>query len=214
MNNFHLTFKHFELLLLSRMQFIDRETILLKYTAANKIMREESTSGSNYTAFFVVYSLRSTQVLGVYENSSTEFLQLYLKFDFRTSGLNSPSRNKYSRLLIDQTLYSVSKARNGGYSHAVKRVLSSLPANHQSMTTSHLVDQNIFSYDEKYINMLDRLKVCSDAPIKFYCRKTGRVKFRINPNSATPSTHTNRKFYHSDLGSFRRIFSTLPCHFV
>lgn len=64
---------------------------------------------------------------------------------------------------------------------SIKRVLSSVPFNPQSFSESPYYDMQLYSYDEKVINAADRVRPCQEYPCKFYDRKTGRFKFKLDP---------------------------------
>lgn len=78
-------------------------------------------------------------------------------------------------------MYAVRKARNGGVSASVKRVLSAIPVNPQNFSESPYFDTNLFSYDEKVVNALTRTRPCLEYAAKFYDRRTGRLAFKMEP---------------------------------
>ncbi|KAJ3089836.1 acid phosphatase det1, partial [Quaeritorhiza haematococci] len=142
-------------------------------------------------AFFVMYNIKTTQVVGVYENTSPELLQMFESSDlFRgcpfiddpVHFVSSPSNNEYAREVVRKQIYAVKKARNGGAAQAVRRVLSVLPINPQTYSDCPYYDHGLFSYDEKVINSCDRARPCLDFPIKFHARAAGELKFLIDPN--------------------------------
>ena len=88
-----------------------------------------------------------------------------------------------------QTIVS---AKNGGTTEARKRVLAQLPISAQSYTVSPYLDLNLFSYDEKWVSVMERPKACGEHAIQFYGRDCGLLKFRIyaglqNRNPPPPS---------------------------
>jgi len=195
LQHFCMVYDLFTKLVMWRVHFMDDDTILLKFGTVDNIMYRQNTEPiTNQIVFFVVYSLQSTQVTGVYESSSPELFTLYNNSDnFRGNAFNeneflptTVSNNKYARDITEQHMYTVKKARNGGAIQAMKRVLATLPMNPQSFTPSPYFDHNIFHYDEKVITSLDRSRSCTnDFPLKFYERNTGKVSFFIESN-ATP----------------------------
>ena len=83
-------------------------------------------------------------------------------------------------------------AKNGGTTEARKRVLAQLPISAQSYTVSPYLDLNLFSYDEKWVSVMERPKACGEHAIQFYGRDCGLLKFRIyaglqNRNPPPPS---------------------------
>ncbi|KAJ3268161.1 acid phosphatase det1 [Blyttiomyces sp. JEL0837] len=73
-------------------------------------------------------------------------------------------------------------ARNSGAPQTVKRILSALPHNPQSFIDSPYLDHALYVYDDKMVNNYDRGRPCWEFPVKFWCRRTGKVKFKLDPN--------------------------------
>ncbi|XP_040946815.1 light-mediated development protein DET1 isoform X1 [Gossypium hirsutum] len=62
----------------------------------------------------------------------------------------------------------------------VKKMLSSLPLNCQSMSPSPYFDQSLFRFDEKLISATDRPRQSTDHPIRFISRRQPNIlKFKI-----------------------------------
>lgn len=60
-----------------------------------------------------------------------------------------------------------------------KRILAQLPVSAQSFSYSTYLDLGVFSYDDKMISVLERPKNCSEHPICFFSRDSGRRLFRM-----------------------------------
>lgn len=58
-------------------------------------------------------------------------------------------------------------AKFGGRAEAVRRILAHLPISAQSYTTSPYLDYSLFSYDDKWISVMERPKPCGEHPIRF-----------------------------------------------
>ena len=58
-------------------------------------------------------------------------------------------------------------------------MLAQLPISAQSYTVSPYLDLNLFSYDEKWVSVMERPKACGEHAIQFYGRECGLLKFRI-----------------------------------
>ena len=63
--------------------------------------------------------------------------------------------------------YSITGARFGGRTEAVRRVLAQLPISAQSYSTSPFLDLSLFSYDDKWVSAMERPKACGDHPIRY-----------------------------------------------
>ena len=130
----------------------------------------------------------TTKVIAVYENTSTELLDMFEKmcdyfrntFHQSLSQLTcSPSNNMYARQIQQRYKQTMVNARKGGHSEAVKRLLAQLPISAQSYTCSPYLDLSLFSYDEKWLSVMERPKTCSDHPIRFFARDSGFFRFKI-----------------------------------
>ena len=62
-------------------------------------------------------------------------------------------------------------------------MLAQLPINAQSYSSSPYLDLSLFSYEEKWVSVMERPKVCGDHPIQFYGRESGLLKFRLHPGN-------------------------------
>ncbi|KAI8808507.1 De-etiolated protein 1 Det1-domain-containing protein [Cladochytrium replicatum] len=196
MQRYFETFQQFASLVMWRMQFLDEHHFLIKFGYLENVLGWNVEPSISQSAFFVIYSLLRGQVIAVYENNSEELLEAYESWDiFRgapyptdsTHFVSMPSNNEFARHANRKNMHAVRKARNGGAVSAVKRVLSALPFNPQSYIDSPYFDLSLYSFDEKIINSCDRQRVASEAPVKFYSRRNGTMKFRIDPHP--PPSH-------------------------
>ena len=58
------------------------------------------------------------------------------------------------------------RCRYGGYTEAVKRILAQLPISAQSYSSSPYLDLTLFSYDDKWVSVMERPKTCDGYPIR------------------------------------------------
>lgn len=68
-----------------------------------------------------------------------------------------------------------------------------LPSNPQQYQESPYLDQQVFGYDERSVNALDRPKSCVESPVRFVSRRTGALRFRLPLGTA--ARHVNRAKY-------------------
>ena len=161
-SHFYLTFDYFAKLVMWRMQFLDSDNIMIKYGNISNI--QGRTEAATYTAFYVFYCLSTTQVTAVHENGSMELFEMFesdgcfrgTAYDQPFSNISAPNNNKYAKDHLRKQLYTIKKARNGGSLQAVKRVLSILPLNAQSFSESPYFNLDLYSFDEKLINPIER----------------------------------------------------------
>lgn len=182
-----------------KMQLLDDVHLLIKY-ASEEVVTLRAAEPNGQPSFFVVYNMNTTEVLAIYSNTSTQLLSLFeQKADlFRNARLScesqftsSPSNNIWARLLHERLKSTIISARGGGKTEATKRILGQLPISAQSFSASPYLDLTLFSYDEKWVSVMERPKSCADHPIRFYGRDCGLIKFSIHAErvslSALPS---------------------------
>eukprot|EP00249_Psilotum_nudum_P024049 c29072_g2_i1 orf=417-3116(-) len=191
LQRFYYHFQHYVDLVMWKVQFLDRYHLLIKFGSADGVVPRNSEA-SHQTAFFAVYNLESTEVVGFYQNSSDDFLQLYEHFcdHFRVAPcyplymrfISSYSNNPFSRQQLRDQKAAYKNCMASAYAQVVKRMLASLPHNSQSQIPSAYFDQSLFRFDEKLISATDRHRPCMEHPIKFISkRKPNSLKFKINP---------------------------------
>uniref|UniRef100_A0A8C2UDL1 DET1 partner of COP1 E3 ubiquitin ligase n=3 Tax=Sauria TaxID=32561 RepID=A0A8C2UDL1_COTJA len=97
----------------------------------------------------------------------------------------------FPRLRFKDTIVN---AKYGGHTEAVRRLLGQLPISAQSYSGSPYLDLSLFSYDDKWVSVMERPKTCGDHPIRFYARDSGLLKFEIQAGLlGRPINHTVRR---------------------
>lgn len=79
----------------------------------------------------------------------------------------SSSSNSHARQIQQRFRQTIVNAKFGGHLEATRRVLSQLPISAQSYTSSPYVDLSLYSYDDKWVSVLERPKNCGDHPIRY-----------------------------------------------
>jgi len=133
-------------------------------------------------SFFVIYDMVNAEVIKVFDGASDDLLTLYENFcdllrypaavsdgDITSWFASSPSTNVHARQAHERFKYSITGARYGGRTEAVRRVLAQLPISAQSYSTSPFLDLSLFSYDDKWVSAMERPKACGDHPIRYLC---------------------------------------------
>jgi len=72
----------------------------------------------------------------------------------------------FFRLLQQRFKQTIISARYGGITEATKRLLAQLPICAQSYSSSPYLDLSLFSYDDKWVSMMERPKACGEYPIR------------------------------------------------
>ncbi|XP_031342242.1 DET1 homolog isoform X2 [Photinus pyralis] len=189
LRRFYQYFGNFEALRLWKMQLLDENHLLIKY-ASEDVVTLKSTDANSQYSFFVVYNINESKVLAIYENTSKELLDLFENFCdlFRNASVYmetqfscSPSNNLYARLIQHRFKQTIVSAKFGGKTEATKRLLAQLPISAQSYSCSPYLDLSLFSYDDKWVSVMERPKTCGEHPI----RDSGFLKFRIYAGSTS-----------------------------
>ena len=174
LRKFYRYFDQFRLLRMWKMQLLDGTHLLIKYASEDVVTLRISDPNSQ-PSFFVVYNMLSTEVLAVYENTSEKLLNLFENFCdlFRNAALHSEaqftcsaSTNIYARQIQQRFKQTIINAKYGGQTEAVKRLLAQLPISGQSYSSSPYLDLFLFSYDDKWVSVMERPKACGDHPIR------------------------------------------------
>ncbi|XP_070542911.1 DET1 homolog [Ptychodera flava] len=188
MRRFYQYFDQIKLLRMWKMQLLDETNLLIKY-ASEDVVTLRVQDPNSQPSFFVVYNMLTTDVMAVYENSPDKFLELFENFCdlFRNASLHahaqftcSASCNVYARQIQRRFKHTIINAKYGGHTEAVKRLLAQLPISSQSYSSSPYLDLALFSYDDKWVSVMERPKACGDHPIRFYARDSGLLKFKIH----------------------------------
>eukprot|EP00041_Stephanoeca_diplocostata_P011813 m.195639 g.195639 ORF g.195639 m.195639 type:complete len:547 (+) comp18681_c0_seq6:306-1946(+) len=201
--SFFHRFDEYKSLCMWKLQIFDDHHLLLKYGSKDYIV---SRTGDplGIPAYFVVYNFISTQIVNVYENNSEGFLKAYennTEYFFEDKGphlpfsLPLPSNSFYARESFQKQLSAARTARHAGHDTSIRRSLSELPVAPQNIRESPYFDPALFDYDEKLISHSERLKHCTEFPVKFYSRKHGNVVFRIptGKKTAVRQGHSQKK---------------------
>ncbi|XP_048737715.2 DET1 homolog [Ostrea edulis] len=187
LRRFYQYFDQFKVLRMWKMQLLDENHLLIKY-ASEDVVTLKCQDPNSQPSFFVVYNMMTTEVLAVFENTSDKLLELFENFCdlFRNATLHSESQfpcsassNIHARQIQQRFKHTIINAKFGGHTEAVKRLLAQLPISSQSYSSSPYLDLALFSYDDKWVSMMERPKACGDHPIRFYARDSGLLKFKI-----------------------------------
>lgn len=71
------------------------------------------------------------------------------------------------RLAQQRFKQTIVSARFGGPTEATKRMLAQLPISAQSYSSSPYLDLSLFSYDDKWVSVMERPKACGEHPIRY-----------------------------------------------
>merc|ERR1719204_2116513 len=209
LRKFYQYFDQVRCLRMWKMQLLDREHLLIKYASEEVVTLRSGEPNSQFSMFVIynvettevvnVYENTSNELLQHFENFCDFFRntnyrpstnggntdggvsnEQYLDYDGGQHQLTSSSSNNVYAYAIQQRFkQTVVSAKNGGVVEARKRVLAQLPISAQSYTGSPYLDHGLFSYDEKWVSVMERPKACGESAINFYGRECSQLKFRI-----------------------------------
>lgn len=189
LRKFYQFFDQYKDLRMWKMQLLDENLLLIKY-ANEYVVTQKANEPNIQPSFFVIYSIWDQKVLAVYENTSEELLDLFERHSdlFRNARMASdvqlpcaPNNNLYMKLNQIRFKQTIVSARGGGKIEATRRILGQLPISAQSYSNSPYLDLSLFSYDDKWVSVMERPKASSEYPIRFFARDSGLLKFRIYP---------------------------------
>lgn len=175
LRRFYQYFDQFLVLRMWKMQLLDENHLLIKY-ASDDVVTLRISDPNSQPSFFVVYNMVTTDVIAVYQNTSEELLESFENFCdmFRNAILHSEaqftcsaSSNMYARQIQQRFKQTIINAKYGGHCEAVKRLLAQLPISAQSYSSSPYLDLALFSYDDKWVSVMERPKACGDHPIRY-----------------------------------------------
>ncbi|XWS39637.1 hypothetical protein CRYUN_Cryun18bG0072100 [Craigia yunnanensis] len=183
---FYFHFQDYVDLMIWKVQFLDRHHLLIKFGSVNGGV---SRNTDQHPAFFAVYNMETTEIVAFYQNAADDLYLLFEQFcdHFHATSVNllymsfisSHSNNVHT---LEQLKGMKNKATS--FSQFVKKMLSSLPFNCQSMSPSPYFDQSLFRFDNKLISATDWHRQSMDHLIRFISRRQPnilRFKIKIGP---------------------------------
>ncbi|XWS63242.1 hypothetical protein CRYUN_Cryun06bG0078800 [Craigia yunnanensis] len=181
---FYFHFPDYIDLMIWKVQFLDRHHLLIKFGSVDGGV---SRNTDQHPAFFAVYNMETTEIVAFYQNAADELYLLFEHFcdHFHATSINSLYMNfisSHSNNIHALEQLKCMKIKATNFSQFVKKMLSSLPFNCQSMSPSPYFDQSLFRFDEKLISATDRHRQSADHPIRFNSRRQPNIlKFKIKP---------------------------------
>ncbi|XP_003745146.1 DET1 homolog [Galendromus occidentalis] len=179
---------------IGKMQLLDEDHLLIKYVKEKSLQtRSQDATGPS---LFSVYRISVGEVVDVYTNTSEELLHLadnFCEYFRNLPSTCSPSNNANAKLILQRFKQTILNARFGGQQEMVKRLLSQLPISCQSFSASPYLDLSLFSYDDKWVSMFERPKGAGEYPIKFYCRDSGLLRYKMHTNQHIQSNRPPQK---------------------
>ncbi|KAJ1991206.1 hypothetical protein GGI25_004848 [Coemansia spiralis] len=210
---FYRTFRQYEGLVLWRAQFVTRNRMLLRFvplqvaTSRSHVPRSSSITSSTMANSFTVlaeYDIIEARFVRIWDSSDRELceeiekrLDVYRAPMASSGGLSgsisthapSLSNDVYLRDAFEFTQSAIRTARSGGPIQAARKASALLPFAPQCTQESPLLDPSRFKCNLRIRQSIERFRPASLAPIRFYDRATGAVKFVLSPTPYHPSQH-------------------------
>jgi de-etiolated-1 len=196
LRKFYQNFDQYLGLRMWKIQLLDEDHLLIKYSS-EEVVTLKVHEPNSHVSFFVIYNIWKKKILAVYSNVSESLLYLFENFcdSFRNAKLNaisqwtcSPSNNIYANLLHQRFKQTIISAKGGGTVEATKRINAQLPISSQSYSSSPYLDLSLFSYDDKWVSIMERPKAASEFPIRFFARDSGLLRFKIHSSQKSGLT--------------------------
>ncbi|XP_062095827.1 light-mediated development protein DET1 [Humulus lupulus] len=194
---FYFHFQDYVDLIIWKVQFLDRHHLLIKFGSVDGAV---SRTPDQHPPFFAVYNMETTEFVAFYQQNSAD--ELYLLFEQFSDHFHAISKNSLYLNFISSHSNNVHareqlrslKNKASSSSQFVKKMLSSLPINCQSLSPSPYFDQSIYRFDEKLISAADRHRQSTDHPIKFILRRQPHaLRFKIKPGPEGGNTDSRTK---------------------
>ncbi|KAJ1817241.1 hypothetical protein LPJ56_004111, partial [Coemansia sp. RSA 2599] len=209
---FYRMYRQYEGLVLWRAQFIASTRLLLRFvplqvaTSRSHAPRSSAVSSSTMTNSFTLlaeYDTRDAKFCRIWDTAESD---LYEEIEKRldvyrapmssgrglggsSAGAQAPSisNDVYLRDAFRSSQSAIRTARSGGPVQAARKASMLLPVAPQCVQESPLLDPSRFKCNLRVRQTLEKLRPAGTAPIRFYDRQTGAVKFVL---SSTPYYYT------------------------
>jgi hypothetical protein len=119
-------------------------------------------------------------------------------FDDNTDSFFSNDKNGSINQIIKKRLTKIKNIRSGRTSSCIKSFLHAFPYNSQSFQFSPYLNIDLFSYDDKIERSRGSLIESAKYLLtyRFYCKKTGKFKFKIDSKAADGNTLDKKRVYY------------------
>ncbi|KAJ2111024.1 hypothetical protein GGI16_000037 [Coemansia sp. S142-1] len=202
---FYRSYRQYEGLVLWRAQFLSHTTLLLRFVPlqvatsrsnAQRSAAANSATVSNSFTLLAEYDIVTTSFGKIWDSADIASceeienrLDVYrapMASSNNLGGLASamtPSlaNDVYLRDSFESSQLAIRTARSGGPAQAARKALVMLPYAPQCLQESPLLDPSRFKCNLRTRQMIEKYRPASSAPIRFYDRHTGAVKFVLSP---------------------------------
>ncbi|KAJ2199893.1 hypothetical protein GGH18_000230 [Coemansia sp. RSA 530] len=199
LQRFFRSFRQYEALVLWRAQFVERSRLLLRFVpvqvalSRSYVSRSQSSASTIANTFSLVaeYDIRAERFGRIWDSGDDSLydeivrrLDVYrVPMGHQPTSARAPSaaNDVYLRDAFESTQLATRSARSGGHAQAVRKASALLPFSPQCVQESPLLDPALFYCNQRTRHALEKFRSVALAPIRFYDRITGAVKFVLSP---------------------------------
>lgn len=184
-------FPHLRALRMWQMIIVSSDVILLRFV--NREALASTTTINVQPALFVFMNWRTGEVLSAYDRYSNDFLSLLETFQedlklphilnnrFPCTMQHCQAASVYHHRLKS----ALSSAKGGSPMETRRRILCQLPySTVYAYSESPYLDPSMFSYDDKLLALIERMKIPGHEVIRFFSRVTQQPLFEIRIGAA------------------------------
>uniref|UniRef100_A0A183UUI7 DET1-like protein n=1 Tax=Toxocara canis TaxID=6265 RepID=A0A183UUI7_TOXCA len=170
-----------------QMQIIDSDVVLIRF-----VQEDAFTSGTSISmapAVFVFYNWRTAQIVNVFERNSQQFgmiVERCLEELKHPEMLDNrfPCTAQYCQqgaLLYERIKFFLVHITGESGSETHRRLVSQLPfSTTLAPTNSPYLDPSMFSYDDRLLATIERMRLPDKEVVKFHSRVTGLPLFQMS----------------------------------
>ncbi|KAJ2711507.1 hypothetical protein H4R19_003218 [Coemansia spiralis] len=204
---FFRAFRQYEGLILWRAQFVTRTRLLLRFVtlqvAMSRAVRPQAISSTTLANAFTLlaeYDIAAARFGRIWDSGDDD---LYAEIEHRmdcyrvpmagrssaggSASAHAPSmaNDLYLRDAFESAQAAIRSARTGGPAQATRKATAALPLAPQCVQESPLLSPARLQCNLRARQALERLRPVGLAPIRFFDRASGAVKFVLSPNPTT-----------------------------
>lgn len=206
---FHESLPFYLNLAIWKAQFIDVNHLLIKLGPSDQLQSSVKISESPITHCLIVWSIEEARVIDFYHDSQLD--ELFELCRDNHSQFRCPDQNEYGselffmstscnsaqeRRLLSRTSEILACSKGSSIFLSLRKLASAIPYSCQSIANpvSPLLDVELFTYDEKYVSPIDRIRTKPDTPIRIFSRSSGRLICQLDSNPCPRQSLSNGRF--------------------
>uniref|UniRef100_A0A914GWU4 Uncharacterized protein n=1 Tax=Globodera rostochiensis TaxID=31243 RepID=A0A914GWU4_GLORO len=212
MQQFLHHFDFFRNLKMQKLQFVGPELLLIRMdlngadssSLSSALPSSSQSSTGHHHHMFVLLEWRVGRIVGAFNRSSDALFDVFERHNeqFRNGHLARtmfPNSMEHCGAAREQHVFvKHSSLLAASVSDVRRRFLAVLPfANTQHFVSSPYLDPNLFNYDDKLVNLIEKGRYPPDQPLKIFSRRTKnlhtKLDFRV---SAAKSLSYTRVLFH------------------